>query len=121
MPVPLVLLPGMGCSARLWGDVVDELRAGPSAGRPRPVVVRQIDRPTLDEQVDALDLHRLPGLFEALGEFLAGEYIERTFRRTKVWIPAKDSGVDRSSTTPISTTMPAPKDCGLSKATVRWM
>lgn len=28
------------------------------------------------------------------GEYIVGEYIERNFRRTNVWIPAKDSGVD---------------------------
>jgi hypothetical protein len=27
------------------------------------------------------------------GEFLVGDYIERTFRRTNVWIPTKDTGV----------------------------
>ncbi len=28
------------------------------------------------------------------GEFVVGDYIERTFRRVHLWIPAKDSGVD---------------------------
>jgi hypothetical protein len=28
------------------------------------------------------------------GEFLAGDYIERTFRRLNVWVPTKDTGVD---------------------------
>jgi hypothetical protein len=28
------------------------------------------------------------------GEFVAGDYIERTFRRVNVWVPAKDTGVD---------------------------
>ena len=28
------------------------------------------------------------------GEFVAGSYIERTYRRVNVWIPAKDTGVD---------------------------
>ncbi len=29
-----------------------------------------------------------------VGEFVAGDYIERTFRRVNVWVPAKDTGVD---------------------------
>lgn len=28
------------------------------------------------------------------GEYLAGDYIERTFRRVKVWVPTKDTDVD---------------------------
>jgi hypothetical protein len=28
------------------------------------------------------------------GEFLAGDYIERTFRRVNLWVPTKDTGVD---------------------------
>ena len=28
------------------------------------------------------------------GELVAGDYIERTFRRVNVWVPAKDTGVD---------------------------
>jgi hypothetical protein len=28
------------------------------------------------------------------GEFVAGSYIERTFKRVNVWVPAKDTGVD---------------------------
>lgn len=28
------------------------------------------------------------------GEFLVGEYIERSFRNTNVWLPSKDSGID---------------------------
>jgi hypothetical protein len=28
------------------------------------------------------------------GEFLAGEYIERHFRNTNVWVPTKDTGTD---------------------------
>ena len=28
------------------------------------------------------------------GEFIAGDYIERTFRRVNVWVPTKDKGVD---------------------------
>lgn len=28
------------------------------------------------------------------GEFLAGDYIERTFSRVRVWVPSKDTGVD---------------------------
>lgn len=29
-----------------------------------------------------------------VGEFVAGDYIERTFRRVNVWVPTKDTGVD---------------------------
>lgn len=28
------------------------------------------------------------------GEFVAGDYIERTFKKVKVWVPTKDTGVD---------------------------
>ena len=28
------------------------------------------------------------------GEFLAGDFIQRSFRRVQLWIPAKDTGVD---------------------------
>lgn len=28
------------------------------------------------------------------GEFVVGDYIERTFRRASVWVPTKDTGVD---------------------------
>ena len=28
------------------------------------------------------------------GEFVSGDYIERTFRHVNVWVPAKDTGVD---------------------------
>jgi len=28
------------------------------------------------------------------GEFVVGDYVERTFRRVNVWVPAKDTGVD---------------------------
>lgn len=28
------------------------------------------------------------------GEFLVGEYIERNFRNTNLWVPSKDSGID---------------------------
>ncbi|NWG86127.1 MAG: hypothetical protein HXY26_01205 [Hydrogenophilaceae bacterium] len=28
------------------------------------------------------------------GELLAGEYIERHFRNTNVWVPTKDTGTD---------------------------
>ena len=62
MPVPLVLLPGMNCSPRLWDGVLRDLGAGRSGGRVRPVVVLEVDRPTLDEQVESL-LDRLPRRF----------------------------------------------------------
>lgn len=56
---PLVLLPGMNCSARLWGPV--------GTGALHPV----LDRPTLDEQVDAL-LDALPARFALGGLSLGG-------------------------------------------------
>ena len=28
------------------------------------------------------------------GEFVVGDYIERTFRRVNLWVPAKDTGID---------------------------
>jgi hypothetical protein len=28
------------------------------------------------------------------GEFLVGEYLERTFKNVQIWVPAKDSGID---------------------------
>lgn len=56
---PLVLLPGMNCSARLWGPA--------GAGALHPV----LDRPTLDEQVQAL-LDALPDRFVLGGLSLGG-------------------------------------------------
>ncbi|WP_422785644.1 alpha/beta fold hydrolase [Pseudonocardia spirodelae] len=58
-PPPLVLLPGMNCSARLWGPAGD--------GALHPV----LDRPGLDEQVDAL-LAVLPARFALAGLSLGG-------------------------------------------------
>lgn len=56
---PLVLLPGMNCSARLWGPA--------GAGALHPV----LDRSTLDGQVDAL-LDALPARFVLAGLSLGG-------------------------------------------------
>jgi hypothetical protein len=28
------------------------------------------------------------------GEFLVGEYLERTFKNVQIWVPAKDTGID---------------------------
>ncbi|WP_226351273.1 hypothetical protein [Pseudonocardia sp. ICBG601] len=56
---PLVLLPGMNCSARLWGPA--------GAGALHPV----LDRPTLDEQVEAL-LDGLPARSPSAGSAWAG-------------------------------------------------
>ncbi|MER7437660.1 alpha/beta fold hydrolase [Pseudonocardia alni] len=56
---PLVLLPGMNCSARLWGPA--------GAGALHPV----LDRPTLDDQVEAL-LDALPDRFALGGLSLGG-------------------------------------------------
>ena len=61
MPVPLVLLPGMNCSPRLWDGVVRELLGvDRHDGHARQVVVPEVDRPTLGEQVESL-LDHLPG------------------------------------------------------------
>ena len=80
MPVPLVLLPGMNCSPRLWDGVVQELRAGPApTGRSRPVVVPEVDRPTLDEQVESL-LDRLPQRF-AIGGLSLGAIVAMAVHR----------------------------------------
>lgn len=64
---PLVLLPGMNCSARLWGPA--------GAGALHPV----LDRPTLDEQVQAL-LDALPAWF-ALGGLSLGGIVAMTLTR----------------------------------------
>lgn len=61
---PLVLLPGMNCSPRLWDGVL--------AGLDGPAVVPgELDRPTLDGCVDAL-LERLPDRIALAGLSLGG-------------------------------------------------
>lgn len=62
---PLVLLPGMGCSSRLWAGAV------PGPATHRPVVHGSLDRPTVDACVDAL-LARLPPRFALAGLSLGG-------------------------------------------------
>ena len=79
MPVPLVLLPGMNCSPRLWDGVLRDLGAGRSGGRARPVVVPEIDRPTLGEQVESL-LDRLPPRF-AIGGLSLGAIVAMAVHR----------------------------------------
>ncbi len=79
MTVPLVLLPGMNCSPRLWGGVVRELRLGPFDGPAREVVVVPLDRPNLDDQVEAL-LDRLPQRF-AIGGLSLGAIVAMAVRR----------------------------------------
>jgi pimeloyl-ACP methyl ester carboxylesterase len=61
---PLVLLPGMNCSPRLWDGVLADLD-GPE------VVHGDLDRPTLDGCVDAL-LERLPDRFALAGLSMGG-------------------------------------------------
>jgi pimeloyl-ACP methyl ester carboxylesterase len=61
---PLVLLPGMGCSARLWPGVRERLG-------PRPVVDGVLDRPSVEGCVDAL-LDALPARFALAGLSLGG-------------------------------------------------
>src|SRR5829696_7667484 len=79
MPVPLVLLPGMNCSPRLWDGVVRELGADGPGGRARPVVVPEVDRPTLGEQVESL-LDRLPPRF-AIGGLSLGAIVAMAVHR----------------------------------------
>jgi pimeloyl-ACP methyl ester carboxylesterase len=64
--VTLVVLPGMGCSARLWSSA---LRS--SALPEVPVVHGTIDRPAIDGCVDAL-LETLPPRFALAGLSLGG-------------------------------------------------
>jgi pimeloyl-ACP methyl ester carboxylesterase len=63
---PVVLLPGMGCSARLWGTVSTGLRADG-----HHVVEEALDEPDLEGCVAAL-LHRLPDRFALAGLSLGG-------------------------------------------------
>ncbi len=79
MPVPLVLLPGMNCSPRLWDGVRKDLGAGRSGGPARPVVVLEVDRPTLGEQVESL-LDRLPRRF-AIGGLSLGAIVAMAVHR----------------------------------------
>jgi pimeloyl-ACP methyl ester carboxylesterase len=61
---PLVVLPGMGCSTRLWGELAGRLEGV-------PVVHGRLDRPTVDGCVDDL-LARLPPRFALAGLSLGG-------------------------------------------------
>src|SRR6478609_2000857 len=80
MPVPLVLLPGMGCSPRLWDGVVQELEADRlRGGRSRPVVVPEVELPVLEAQVDSL-LDRLPPRF-AIGGLSLGAIVAMAVHR----------------------------------------
>ncbi|MFC4944338.1 alpha/beta fold hydrolase [Pseudonocardia sp. GCM10023141] len=64
MADPLVLLPGLNCSPRLWSTMLDEL------GSPT-VVHGRLDGPTLDDAVAAL-LHVLPPRFALAGLSMGG-------------------------------------------------
>jgi pimeloyl-ACP methyl ester carboxylesterase len=79
MRVPLVLLPGMNCSPQLWDGVVRELGADRWGGRARPVVVPELEWPTLGEQVESL-LDRLPPRF-ALGGLSLGAIVAMAVHR----------------------------------------
>ncbi len=79
MPVPLVLLPGMNCSPRLWDGVVRALPVESPERPARPVVVLELDRPTLDEQVEVL-LDRLPQRF-AIGGLSLGAIVAMAVHR----------------------------------------
>jgi pimeloyl-ACP methyl ester carboxylesterase len=63
---PVVLLPGMGCSARLWAGVAAGLRADG-----HPVVEDVLDEPDVEGCVEAL-LQRLPDRFALAGLSLGG-------------------------------------------------
>lgn len=81
MPYPLVLLPGMGCSPRLWTGVVKELNEheGSDAGGD-PLRTEPLDRPSIDEQVDAL-LERLPPRF-LIGGLSLGAIVAMAVQRS---------------------------------------
>jgi len=80
MPVPLVLLPGMNCSPRLWDGVVRELLGVDRPdGHARQVVVPEVDRPTLGEQVESL-LDHLPRRF-AIGGLSLGAIVAMAVHR----------------------------------------
>lgn len=66
MSLPLVLLPGMNCSARLWRDVLPPIRE-----RGTTVLLDELDQPDLDRQIDVL-LGRLPARFALAGLSLGG-------------------------------------------------
>jgi pimeloyl-ACP methyl ester carboxylesterase len=77
MRVPLVLLPGMGCSPRLWAGVVRELERREA---PAPdVLAEPLDGADVDEQVDAL-LERLPARF-AVGGLSLGAIVAMAVHR----------------------------------------
>jgi pimeloyl-ACP methyl ester carboxylesterase len=79
MPLPLVLLPGMNCSPRLWDGVVEELETGKLDGGTAEVVIEHLDQPSIDGQVDAL-LDRLPRRF-ALGGLSLGAIVAMAVHR----------------------------------------
>lgn len=66
MSLPLVLLPGMNCSARLWRDILPPIREYGTT-----VLLGELDQPDLDRQVEAL-LGRLPTRFALGGLSLGG-------------------------------------------------
>ncbi|HET6561612.1 MAG TPA: alpha/beta hydrolase [Marmoricola sp.] len=82
---PLVLLPGMNCSARLWGPVLDSpaLARSSAAGRPDGVQPQLRGR-SLDDCVDRL-LAELPPRFSlaglSLGAIVALALVERAPER----------------------------------------
>jgi pimeloyl-ACP methyl ester carboxylesterase len=69
----------MNCSPRLWDGVVRALPAESPDGPARPVVVPELDRPTLDDQVESL-LERLPRRF-AFGGLSLGAIVAMAVRR----------------------------------------
>jgi pimeloyl-ACP methyl ester carboxylesterase len=79
MPEPLVLLPGMNCSPRLWDGVVAEMRAHEPDRPRRQVILAPLDQPSIDGQVDEL-LDRLPARF-TLGGLSLGAIVAMALHR----------------------------------------
>lgn len=91
---PLVLLPGMNCSTRLWHDVTDRL--APSGVR---VVHAPLEEDDLDDCVDRL-LTRLPDRFALAGLSLGGIVAMALCRRA----PERVSRLALLSTNPLPPT-----------------
>lgn len=92
MDEPLVLLPGMNCSSRLWGSVREVMRRR----APRQVVQhRPLKADTIDDCVDAL-LAELPTRFALAGLSLGGIVAMAVLRRA----PARVTRLCLMSTNP---------------------
>ena len=78
----------MNCSPRLWDDVEEGLGVEQPDGPTQEVVVVPLDRPNLDEQVEAL-LDRLPTRF-AIGGLSLGAIVAMAVHRRA---PARVAGL----------------------------